>query len=49
MRVAQLTLLDRVHQGDALEGDTGGGAGLKAEQRPNEPFERSMVLCDHVV
>lgn len=39
-----LPLLDHMHEFDALQGHSGGTEGLESQHRPDDAFNRAMIL-----
>jgi len=44
-----LAFLNHVHELEALQGGSGRTKGFKPEHRPDDPFDRSMILLNQNV
>jgi len=44
-----LAFLDPMHEFDALQGDPGRAKGFEPEHRPDDTFDKSMILLNPIV
>ena len=44
-----MTLLDHVHEFDALQGHSGRTKGVESEHRPDDSFHRPMILFHPII